>query len=100
MSTPKFSTLMVEVTGISRSGTASKSGKPYTMYQAFVHLPGIPYPQKTDFYAQNQSEVPQSGTYECDVIPDVRDGRLQFDCDPRQGRRKNIPPLSDAMKTA
>ncbi|MCK9750467.1 propanediol utilization protein [Pseudomonas syringae pv. syringae] len=96
----KFPTLIVEVSGISRSGIAKQSKNPYTMYQAFVHLPGIPYPQKVEFYAQQQSEVPQPGIYECDVICDVRDGRLQFDVDPRQGRRKNIPPLSDAMKTA
>ncbi|KPX41149.1 propanediol utilization protein [Pseudomonas savastanoi] len=95
--TVKFPTLLIEVTGVTRSGIAAKSQKPYTMFQAFVHLPGIPYPQKTDFYAQNQAEVPQPGTYECDVVADVRDGRLEFTVDPRQGRRKNIPPLSDAM---
>ncbi|WP_081021950.1 propanediol utilization protein [Pseudomonas coronafaciens] len=97
MSNLKFPTLMVEVSGVTRSGIAAKSQKPYTMFQAYVHLPGVPYPQKVDFYAQNASEVPQPGTYECDVIADVRDGRLEFNCDPRQGRRKNIPPLSDAM---
>ncbi|MBM0213062.1 hypothetical protein ALQ72_200055 [Pseudomonas syringae pv. maculicola] len=90
-------TLLIEVTGIARSGVAAKSQKPYTMFQAFVHLPNIPYPQKTDFYAALPTEVPQPGTYECDVIADVRDGRLEFTCDPRQGRRKNIPPLSAAM---
>ncbi|RMO39202.1 Prophage PSPPH05, helix-destabilizing protein, partial [Pseudomonas savastanoi pv. glycinea] len=86
--TVKFPTLLIEVTGVTRSGIAAKSQKPYTMFQAFVHLPGIPYPQKTDFYAQNQAEVPQPGTYECDVVADVRDGRLEFTVDPRQGRRK------------
>jgi hypothetical protein len=90
-------TLLVEVTGNTRTGTAQKSGKPYCMFQAYVHLPNIPYPQKTDFYAAALNEVPQAGTYECDVIPDVRDGRLEFTCDPRQGRRKNIPPLSAAQ---
>jgi len=90
-------TLLVEVTGINRTGTAAKSGQPYCMFQAFVHLPNIPYPQKVDFYAAALNEVPQPGTYECDVIADVRDGRLQFTCDPRQGRRKNIPPMSAAM---
>lgn len=92
----KFPTLMVEVTGNVRTGTSSK-GKPYAMFQSFVHLPGIPYPQKVDFYAQDQNDCPQPGTYECDVMCDVRDGRLQFTVDPRQGRRKNIPPLSDVM---
>ena len=92
--------LLVEVTGINRTGVASKSGKPYCMFQAFVHLPNIPYPQKVDFYAAAPNEVPQPGTYECDVIADVRDGRLEFNCDPRQGRRKNIPPMSAAMAAA
>jgi hypothetical protein len=92
-------TLLVEITGNSRSGVASKSQKPYCMFEGFVHLPNVPYPQKTSFYAQAQNEVPQTGIYECDVLVDVRDGRLEFTCDPRQGRRKNLPPLS-AAKTA
>jgi len=91
-------TLLVEVTGNTRTGTA-KSGNPYCMFEGFVHLPNVPYPQKTMFYASLSNEVPQAGTYECDVIADVRDGRLEFNCDPRQGRRKNLPPLS-AAKTA
>lgn len=93
-------TILVEVTGVSRSGTATKSGKPYCMYEAFCHLPNIPYPQKASFYAELLTQVPQPGTYECDVIADVRDGRLDFTVDPRQGRRKNIPPLSSAPKVA
>lgn len=82
--------IRVEVTGVSRSGVASKSGKPYTMFQGFCHLPNCPYPQKADFYATTPQEVPQPGMYECDVIADVRDGRLQFEVDPRQGRRMQI----------
>lgn len=81
--------ILVEVTGINRTGTASKSGKPYCMYEAYVHLPNVPYPQKASFYAELPSQVPQPGTYECDVIADVRDGRLTFDVDPRQTRRVN-----------
>jgi len=84
-------TILVEVTGVSRSGTAAKSGKPYCMYEAFCHLPNIPYPQKASFYAELSNQVPQPGMYECDVIVDVRDGRLDFAVDPRQGRRKNVP---------
>lgn len=42
-------TITVEVTGQYRTGTAAKSGKPYCMYTAFVHLPNIPYPQMADF---------------------------------------------------
>jgi hypothetical protein len=67
------------------------------MFEAYVHLPNDPYPQKTSFYAEAANQVPQPGTYECDVVIDVRDGRLEFTCDPRQGRRKNVPPLSVAL---
>ncbi|MBC8787630.1 propanediol utilization protein [Pseudomonas extremaustralis] len=81
--------ILVEVTGVNRTGTAAKSGKPYCMYEAYVHLPNVPYPQKASFYAELPNQVPQPGTYECDVIADVRDGRLTFDVDPRQARRVN-----------
>lgn len=94
MSKPAM-TLLIELTGITRSGTA-KSGNPYCMFEGYVHLPQSPYPQKTMFYAALANEVPQPGVYECDVIPDVRDGRLEFQCDPRQGRRSSLPPLSAA----
>lgn len=93
-------TLKVEVTGVNRTGTAQKTGKPYCMFQAFVHLPHVPYPQMTDFYAETPQQVPQPGVYDCDVQVQVRDGRLQFDMDPRQGRRVNIPPLSAAPKVS
>ena len=93
-------TILVEVTGNHRSGTAAKSGKPYCMFEAFVHLPQVPYPQLASFYAEMPNQVPQAGTYECDIIPQVRDGRLSFEVDPRQGRRKNIPPLSAAPKVS
>lgn len=87
-------TILVEVTGVSRSGTAAKSGKPYCMYEAFCHLPNVPYPQRASFYAELPSQVPQPGVYECDVIADVRDGRLDFSVDPRQGRRVQTPKAS------
>lgn len=87
--------VMVEVTGIHRSGTSGK-GNPYCMFEAFVHLPNCPYPQKASFYASSVQEAPQPGTYEVDVILDVKDGRVTAEIDPRQGRRKNIPPLSAA----
>jgi len=93
-------TLIVEITGNNRSGVSGK-GSPYCMFEAFVHLPNVPYPQKTSFYAKDVNEVPQAGTYECDVLADVRDGRLVFDCDPRQARRRSdlkagssVPPVS------
>ncbi|TFH76247.1 propanediol utilization protein [Pseudomonas kribbensis] len=96
MSNAPAMVIRVEVTGIQRSGTAQKSGKPYTMFQGYCHLPNIPYPQKADFYAQGPTEVPQPGMYECDVIADVRDGRLVFEVDPRQGRRMTQVPKSTA----
>lgn len=92
-------TVLVELTGKSRSGTSGK-GNPYCMFEGYVHLPNDPYPQKANFYAQTQSEVPQPGTYEVDVILDVRNGGVQLELDPRQGRRKNIPPLSAAKAAA
>lgn len=88
--------IRVEVTGINRTGTAAKSGKPYCMYEAYVHLPNVPYPQKASFYAEMPNQVPQPGTYECDIIADVRDGRLTFDVDPRQARRVNTSPSQAA----
>ncbi|MEF9673142.1 hypothetical protein QNM99_16985 [Pseudomonas sp. PCH446] len=59
-------TLLVEVTNVNRSGT-SKSGNPYVMFQGFVWLPGVPYPQMNMFYAEKQSEIPPIGTYECEI---------------------------------
>lgn len=97
MSKQLYGNLLIEITGNSRSGVAAKSGKPYVMFQGFVHIPNVPYPQQTDFYASAPNEVPQPGTYECDIIPVIKDGRLSFECDPRQGRRKDIPPMSAAM---
>lgn len=82
--------LLVEVTGNARSGTSSK-GKPYTMYEAFVFLPGVPYPQMTSFYAETPQQCPQAGTYECFIVGQMRDGRLQLEIDPRQGRRVSTP---------
>jgi hypothetical protein len=92
-------TVLVEVTGVSRSGTAAKSGKPYCMFEAFVHLPNIPYPQMTSFYAELPNQVPQPGKYECDVIGSIRDGRLNFEVDPRQGRRVPVTPASNIKPT-
>jgi len=91
-------TVLVEVTGVSRSGTAAKSGKPYCMFEAFVHLPNIPYPQMTSFYAELPNQVPQPGKYECDVIGSIRDGRLVFEVDPRQGRRMQQQPQPNLSK--
>ncbi|MFP3403593.1 propanediol utilization protein [Pseudomonas sp. SIMBA_065] len=82
--------LIVEVTGQYRSGTSGK-GNPYCMYTGFVHLPNVPYPQKASFYCETPQQVPQPGAYECDVNGDIKDGRVVFEIDPRQGRRVNTP---------
>lgn len=94
--------IVVEVTGNHRSGTAAKSGKPYCMFEAYAHLPNIPYPQKCTFYAETPQQVPQPGKYECDVIAQVRDDRLIFEVDPRQGRRvsSGAPASSATQKPA
>jgi len=86
MSNAPAMVIRVEVTGNGRGGTA-KSGKPYYMFEGFVHMPNCPYPQKAMFYAETEQQVPQPGMWECDIKADVRDGRLTFDVDPRQGRR-------------
>ena len=90
MSTPM--TIRVEITGNSRSGISQKQ-KEYCMYEGFCHLPNVPYPQKASFYAENKTQVPAAGMWECDIIADVRDGRLIFEVDPRQGRRMSQQPL-------
>lgn len=84
-------TIKVETTGQFRSGVAKQSGKPYFMCEAFAHLPGVPYPQKFSYYASAQSEVLPVGLYECDVMASIKDDRINFEVDPRQGRRVSSP---------
>lgn len=80
-------TIRIETTGnISKSGVSAK-GNEYIMCEAFAHIPGVPYPQMFDYYAAKRDEVLPAGNYECDVTCKVKDGRLSFDCDPRQARR-------------
>ncbi|MGR0045067.1 propanediol utilization protein, partial [Pseudomonas aeruginosa] len=43
-------TIRIETTGVVRSGN-SKAGNEYHMCEAFGHLPGIPYPQRFEYYA-------------------------------------------------
>lgn len=95
MSNAPAMVIRVEVTGRSRSGISAKQ-KEYCMYEGFVHLPGCPYPQKASFYAENVTQVPAPGMWECDVTADVRDGRLTFDVDPRQGRKLVQAPKQSA----
>ncbi|MCT7418400.1 hypothetical protein [Pseudomonas aeruginosa] len=40
-------TIRIETTGVVRSGN-SKAGNEYHMCEAFGHLPGIPYPQRSN----------------------------------------------------
>lgn len=89
--------VLIEINGRFREGVSGK-GQPYCMYEGYVHIPGIPYPQKADFYANARTEVPQVGVYEVDLILDVKDGRFVMNADPRQGRRSSLPPLSAAKE--
>ena len=70
----------------SRSGTSGK-GNSYTMAEAYAHLPGCDYPQKFSYYCRSQNEVLPTGEYETDVTGEIKDGRVQFNVDPRQSRR-------------
>ncbi|MCT7418583.1 hypothetical protein [Pseudomonas aeruginosa] len=42
--------IRIETTGVVHSGN-SKAGNEYHMCEAFGHLPGIPYPQRFEYYA-------------------------------------------------
>lgn len=79
--------LKVTTTGQSRSGTAAKSGKPYTMATAYAHLPDVPFPQEFQYYCETPQQVMPAGEYECSVVLSIKDGRISVEVDPRQGRR-------------
>lgn len=87
-------TMKITTTGTYRSGTAQKSGKPYTMAEAYAHLPGVPFPQKFSYYCGQPSEVLPAGDYEADVILGIKDERITVDVDPRQARK--LPARSQA----
>lgn len=91
-------TIRIEATGNFRSGISAK-GNEYNMCEAFAHIPGIPYPQRFEYYAGKSTEILQVGQYECDITCAVKDNRLSFDADPRQARRINSAPVQ-AAKTA
>lgn len=86
----------VQVTGITRSGTSTASGKPFCMFEAYVFVPPAPYPTKNMFFAETQQQVPQPGMYECDLIPDERAKNFALTVDPRQGRRMSQQPKISA----
>ncbi|PPS27046.1 hypothetical protein BVY11_20995 [Pseudomonas amygdali pv. morsprunorum] len=94
--------IKIEVTGhVKRRGISAKTQKPWCTYQAYVHLPGHPYPQEGGFYAEGDSNVPQAGTYEVDYTIEMKDGRpVLSDIDPRQGRRVNTVSAVNSQKTA
>lgn len=79
-------TMKVTTTGNSRTGISSKN-KPYTMAEAYAHLPGVPFPQKFSYYCTQPSEVLPAGEYEADVILGVKDERITVELDPRQARK-------------
>ncbi|MCT7418362.1 hypothetical protein [Pseudomonas aeruginosa] len=88
-------TIRIETTGVVRSGN-SKAGNEYHMCEAFGHLPGIPYPQRFEYYAAKQNEILPAGHYECDITCRVKDDRLWFEIDPRQARRVASPAAAKA----
>ena len=80
--------LRISVTGScnTRSGV-SKAGAPYTMAEAYAHLDGCDFPQKFQYYCQNEHQALMIGEYDVPVEGDVRDGRVVFNVDPRKGVR-------------
>jgi hypothetical protein len=93
-------TIKVETTGQFRQGLSAKNNKPWFMAEAYAHLPGVPYPQRMTYYAAAQSEIRPAGMYECDVIVGVKDDRLHFECDPRQGRVISNAAAPSSVKSA
>ena len=89
--TSKSLVLQVQVTGNEETRISPRTNKPYTQAEAFVMLPGIPYPQRFRFYCATQSEVPRAGFYECEVEISIKNDNLEFRCDPRRGTRVAEP---------
>lgn len=79
-------TMKITTTGNSRTGISAKQ-KPYTMAEAYAHLPGVPFPQKFSYYCTQPSEVLPAGEYEADVVLGVKDERITVEIDPRQARK-------------
>lgn len=88
-------TIKVTATGNSRTGISAKQ-KPYTMAEAYAHLPGVPFPQKFSYYCTQPSEVLPAGEYECDVVLGIKDERITVEVDPRQARRLAQPARATA----
>lgn len=79
-------TIKITTTGTSRTGVSAKN-KPYTMAEAYAHLPNVPFPQKFSYYCTQPSEVLPAGEYEADVILGIKDERITVEVDPRQARK-------------
>ncbi len=79
--------ILITASCMYREGTSGK-GNPYCMAEAFAVLPGVDFPQKFSYYCKDRSEVLPQGEYQAPVTGSVKDGRLVFDVDPRQARRK------------
>lgn len=81
---------------VSKRGTAAKSGNPYIMVDAYVHIDGVPYPQLFQYYCANDNEILPSGFYTAPVNVSVRDGRLDFFCDIRGAKKADKPTQRQA----
>lgn len=87
-----FAKIKIESTGhINKQGIGGKSQKLYLMCQAYMHIPGVPYPQEIEYYASAHNEVLPAGVYEVDVFLSTKDKRPDFNFDVRQARRVAAP---------
>ncbi|MBU0801137.1 MAG: propanediol utilization protein [Alphaproteobacteria bacterium] len=91
--------IKVTTTGTSRSGISAKQ-KPYTMATAYAHLPNIPFPQEFSYYCETPQQVQPAGEYECEVVLSIKDGRINVEVDPRQGRKLSAPAAARPAATA
>lgn len=91
-----FVKVSITATCTNRSGT-SGAGKPYCMAEAYAHLPGCDFPQKFSYYCRSEQEALPTGDYEVPLKGEIRDGRVFFELDPRQGRRISSPSTRSAQ---
>ncbi|PZE11971.1 hypothetical protein DMX10_17955 [Pseudomonas sp. 57B-090624] len=94
-----FVKVSITASCMTRSGT-SGAGKPYCMAEAYAHLPGCDFPQKFSYYCTSQQEALPTGDYEVPLKGEIKDGRVQFHLDPRQGRRIATPSAAKPAATA
>jgi hypothetical protein len=85
MSNPTI-TILITQSCQYKSGVSAK-GNNYTMAEAYAVLPGTDFPQKFSYYCESAVQVLSCGEYEVDILTEVRDGRIQFNIDPRKGRK-------------